>query len=55
VPISVDNAITSLEKQEEINLIAWEAIFEIIGAGTTHPKSKSEGSYKSIIDIITGK
>lgn len=46
-PITADNIITNIEKKESETIMGLSALFDILGAGVSQPKSKREGSYPS--------
>lgn len=52
VPITADNIWQNVDNNEEQSTLALQAFFEIIGAGVSKPKSKSEGSYGSPLDLL---
>jgi len=55
VPITLDNPWKDTEKNEEAGIIALSSFIEFLGGSVTQPKSKGEGSYRSPLDLITGK
>lgn len=52
VPITADNVVKNMEKKDDSMVIGLGAIFDILGAGVSQPKSRMEGTYGSPIDII---
>lgn len=55
VPITLQQPIEDVAQKEELDAAAVGFILEFLGSGTSQPKSKSPGSYKSVIDIVTGQ
>lgn len=53
-PITFENISQDIENKEEIDTGVYSFLLEFIGASVSQPKSKREGSYKSIVDIISG-
>lgn len=54
VPITLENIQEGISEDEDAKILAISTLLEMFGASTTEPKSKREGSYKSVIDIVTG-
>ncbi len=54
VPITLQQPIEDIAQKEELDAAALGFILEFLGSGTSQPKSKSPGSYKSVLDTITG-
>lgn len=55
MPITLDNIKDNYNNGEETTTQGLAALFDIIGAGVSQPKSKMEGSYGSPLDLISGK
>lgn len=55
VPITIDNPIKDNQDDFEAGTIALSSFIEFLGGSVTEPSAKSEGSYKSPLDLITGK
>lgn len=52
VPITVDNAVSIIEKGDSNYVLGLSTLFDILGAGVSTPKSKPEGSYGSPLDLL---
>lgn len=52
IPINADNVWKNVDKKEDYMVVALQALFETIGSGVSQPKSKSEGSFKSPLDLL---
>ena len=55
VPITLDNPIKDYQKDFEAGTIALSSFIEFLGGSVTQPSAKMEGSYKSPLDLITGR
>lgn len=55
MPITVDNIVQDTKKDVGLGITALSSFFEFLGTSVTNPKSKSEGSYWSPLDLITGR
>ena len=54
VPITLENILENQKKKDDAFVQGLSAVFDILGAGVSRPQSKSEGSYGSPLDLITG-
>jgi len=54
-PITLDNPIKDYQKDFEAGVIALSSFIEFLGGSVTQPTSKTEGTYKTPLDLITGR
>jgi len=52
MPITIDNPIQDIKKDEEVGITALSSFLEFLGNSVTQPKSKGEGNYWSPLDIV---
>jgi len=54
-PITLDNPLKDTQQGTDAGITALSSFIEFLGGSVTQPKSKAEGTYKSPLDLITGR